>query len=489
MNIWKEQIPGPGTYWYKDQETGQPRTIAFTPEGIQHLHDTGKAMLAQGLSIPVPLEHQPWALPMSAEDLAAQRTRHNVGSAKDFRLSPEGGLEALLDIDDPDILKKLGKTLLWTSPYITSFTDGAGTDWRNVVGHVAITTRPRITHQQPFPTVAAALALLPQLPAVTFEPRGSSSRPIPVVAAGRLVPHDEAPGLYPQHPVAFSLHAGVALAGVEAAGRRPRKGKGMPSYPMAKDATPKPAAEPTAHEAREEEGAPERARTVDPDGDIPVWEVIRDLLESEGFVLPEETTADTFAENMYHCLMSKRKGGQEEDLPRTDTMTNQPPTGSNPLPSPPAVIAEQPPLYMSLADVQKVKDPVLQQALRLGLSLQENAFNQAKVRRQERMDRLLRRLPPPRREAFGKKIRERLPHARLSLTAEGTVTDDMDEWLALLEEAVDALPDPPALLQSPARFQEVPHPQEYAGGTTPERQQAVADELCHHARLPAREAS
>ena len=82
MLVPKQVLPGPGVYWYTDQETGLPRKIRFTSEGIRHLFEQGKAMLAAGLSIPVPIEHQPDAAPLTASERAAWRTKNNGGFVK-----------------------------------------------------------------------------------------------------------------------------------------------------------------------------------------------------------------------------------------------------------------------------------------------------------------------------------------------------------------------------------------------------------------------
>lgn len=540
--VWKEIIPKPGTYWYRDQEVGTPRTITFTPEGIRHFHDTGKAMLAAGLAVPVPLEHQPWALPMSAADLAGYRARHNAGDTKDYRLTPQGGLEAALEVDDPEIARKLGKTLLWTSPYISSFTDGQGRDWHNVICHNAITTRPRITDQRPFPSVAAALSLVPA-PA-TFDGEQDLGRGLAVCAAGLLVPRGNGEsGLFPAYPVAFSLLSGARLSGTEfrqmgsvgeayrpardapsrpkakpydphgegglsrsrkEAAEKPAKGGGIHGAPMADDkgkadqvaekpekegAAPEPGPEEETQPAIGPDGLPLPESKVDPDGDIPVWEVIRDLLEHEGLSLPEGTSHENFYENLYTCLMDKLKAGaQQPEVPMSDP-TKPPQAGIPPTADPtkpPNVVQEQPPLFMSLEEINRVPDQALRASLSMGYSLREKAFNDAKKARLDKIDALLRRAPLHKREALRTLFLKQLSGAQLSLATDGTVKDEAAEWISAFSALIDEMPkDTPTLLQGSGVPTVQPHPEEYNGEMSEERRQQVVNELLRNIRTPA----
>ena len=80
MLVWKEVIR-PGSYWYTDAKTGKPALFNATPEYVNYLYEQGKAMLSAGLSIPVPLEHQDEARPLTAEERSAsQQAQRRVGS-------------------------------------------------------------------------------------------------------------------------------------------------------------------------------------------------------------------------------------------------------------------------------------------------------------------------------------------------------------------------------------------------------------------------
>jgi hypothetical protein len=215
---------------------------------------------------------------------------------------------------------------------------------------------------------------------------------------------------------------------------------------------------------------------VDPDGDISVWDVLCDLLSCEGFEMPEGTTGENFEERMYKALMEKKKGAAA-------MAGNQPPVGpKNDLPPNPApVVQEQPPLYMgmnlSLEQVQKIQDPQTRQFAQAALSLQMNVFNAAKKRRQDRIDAVCKRMGRGDAPKFQESIVKKAASAQLSMSAEGTVIDPMDETLDLIEAALNTR-TPPELLTTPAAMlKEMSHPIEYAGEATDEKHASVAAEF------------
>ena len=153
MLIEKEVIR-PGHYWYTDPSTNLPRKLTVTPDLCRYWHEQGNAMLSAGLTVPVPMEHDFDAHPMTPAD----RLKGNAGWVKEYRLKGNA-LFSALDIPDPDTVKKLPHTIRWTSPWINTFTDGKGKEWRNVISHLALTTRPRVVEQAPFGSIAAALSM------------------------------------------------------------------------------------------------------------------------------------------------------------------------------------------------------------------------------------------------------------------------------------------------------------------------------------------
>ena len=156
MLIEKEVIR-PGTYWYQDQETGLPRKLVVTPELTKYWHDQGNEMLKAGLTVPVPYEHDFSAHPMTPKE----KLLNNAGEVKEYRLKGDKNerLYSVVDIQDPDAQKKVGKSVRWTSPWFNTFTDGDGKEWKNAISHLALTTRPRVVKQEPFSGIAAALSM------------------------------------------------------------------------------------------------------------------------------------------------------------------------------------------------------------------------------------------------------------------------------------------------------------------------------------------
>ncbi len=251
MLVWKEVIR-PGTYWYTDQETAQPRRLTVTPDGISHFHTSGKKMLDAGLSIPIPLEHQPHAKPLTHAERSAQQLKDNAGWVKDYTIHGDK-LFALCDIEDPAIVKKLPTTIKWSSPWIYSFTDGDGTRWDGVISHLALTTRPRITQQQAFPNMAAALSLAANLRAdpltAALIPRNQG---ISLSRAGLLT--EDGTSLKAKYPLAFSLWSGgVRLAAADLA-PPPKEKKGPPKPPGKEGGKPP---EKEGEESSSEEGESE----------------------------------------------------------------------------------------------------------------------------------------------------------------------------------------------------------------------------------------
>jgi len=473
--IVRKEIIRPGLYWYMDQQTGLPRKLKATADTIKHFHESGKAMLAAGLTIPAPLEHQPSALPLTAAERAARQLLNNAGDLKDFEVGELTEKDAAgkpvvvkdvlfgqVDIQDAAVTAKLGKTIRWTSPYISSFTDGNGKRWDGVITHLALTSRPRIVKQQPFESIAAAMSF-----AATQKESSWGANLIPrdkgitLSRAGLLAGDGE--DLHPVYPIAFAhWSGGIALASDD-----------MPE----KKSDDKPAATPPEGLDK----APEKA-LVDAEGDISVYDVICDLLECEGYSLPEGTSKDNFAERMYTALMDKKKGSAMEP-DKTPPMTTPAPK------TPPPVVQEQHPAYMSLEQAKEkakaVTDPALRELLQAALSMQEgaarqtealrkNAFAQAKNRRDQRIEELCRRVRTP---AFRDKIVAQAGAAAFSMSDDGMVQDSLSPMLETLEAGIRDLP---TLLTTPAeQLRELAHPQEYQGDVvTTERAKAVADEFC-----------
>lgn len=207
----EKEIIAPGSYYYTDSSNGTPRRLDVSSDLTAYWCDQGTKMIASGLTIPVPFEHDFNAHPMTPKE----QILNNAGEVKEYKLKDfddpirgkvRNALFGVVEVQDPDAKRKIGHSIRWTSPWINSFTDGNGKQWQNVISHLALTTRPRITRQEPFPSIAAALSLAAPLESIKQTPREGIylSRACEIVESSGL--------LLPRYPVAFSLFSGVALA-------------------------------------------------------------------------------------------------------------------------------------------------------------------------------------------------------------------------------------------------------------------------------------
>ena len=180
-------------------------------------------MIAAGLSIPIPVEHQADARPLTPSEKAADRLRNNSGWIEDYEIR-DGNLWALHDIRDESISKKLDTTIKFVSPWVSSFTDGSGRKWEDVIGHVALTTRPRIAKQKPFSWSRRRCRWPPSTgPDPTRWRNGISLSP-----AGLLVRKDGK--LTPKTPMALAVQrGGPRPGGDEASGEEERAARRKPS--------------------------------------------------------------------------------------------------------------------------------------------------------------------------------------------------------------------------------------------------------------------
>lgn len=516
MEVIKEVIR-PGTYWYEDQNTGLPRKLTVTEDGIQHLFSQGKKMLQAQLSIPVPCEHQPDARPLTAAERAANTLKNNAGWVKDFSIQGDR-LMATLSIEDPDVAKKLPHTIKWTSPWLNSFMDGDGTRWDGVVSHVALTTRPRIKQQSPFPNVAAAMSFAGLLRNPAFEPDiVPEGVGFELSRCGLMVTDGEG-GLKPLFPTAFSLYTGAKLA----AAPPKEKSKTPKPPPLADEQDDDPAPTGDDDPMMDEPGdgldddplgggmdddplaglddelgggalddplAGPLDPLMDPAGgmggeeDLPIYQVISDLLEAVGIPLGGPVTEMNFKQMLYDAVMQQIKSKvMTNDAAAAmdqgaDDMASQPPAGG--APSNP-VIQEQPPMYMSLEQVKKIKDPVQRKNMSVLLALQNNAMNSARESRRKRIDRIARILGKEKGDAFRAKMDAQSKGVQLSLSAEGIVHDPMAGVLDIVEAG---LQDLPAMLSRDSHdFHQENHPEEYQGSSaiSEDRRKEVANLLAQN---------
>jgi hypothetical protein len=472
MLFYKEVIR-PGTYYYTDEATKQPRKLVVSSAGVKHLYEQGQKMLGAGLSIPIPLEHQPTAKPQNAQEKAASQVLHNSGWVQKYFMRGDR-LFALTDIADPNIAARIPKSIRWTSPWITSFTDGDGKKWDGVIGHLALTSRPRITRQEPFESAAAALSMAGTVLALTDDGKGVAPDGLFVSRAGLLAP-DEHGNLAPVFPMAFSVWSGVSLA-ADVPPEKPAEppGKAAPDKPPDSKLPTPPAkpGEPAVPQVHEEE--------------MELCDVLRDVISALwGIELPEDTDAHNLEQRLMKGLMEHLKssgvgaqmsappGNQPPTPPRNDLPPN-PPTGQHRSP-----VQEMPPMYMSLEQIEAISDPALKATAKLAHTLLENQLGNARAHRQARVERLAARLPPATRDKLLAMAAG--PGATLSIDDKGAVQDGLSTFLDVMEGSVIDLP---SLLKSPsASFAAQSHPQEYAGGMTPEREKQVVEEFAANTGL------
>jgi len=498
-----KEIIRPGTYWYTDAETNQPKRLDATPGFVKHLYDQGNKMRQAGLSIPIPLEHQLDNKPMTPAERQAHNLLHNTGWVDSYLLDEHNVLFGLCEFDDkkyPDLLASLPTTIRYTSPWITNFMDGNGTQWNGVIGHLALTSRPRITKQQPFPDIAAALSLSGV--ASPLPPGAAPGPGIFLSPAGRLVTNKEKNIEMPARPLAFSVWSGITLAAPPPVAKKEKpaatEGKG--------EADPagggKPPAEPLV-----EEGPPGASK--DALKKMGLLDVAKDLLSALFDVeLPEEADEKTLLQHLVKALMERiksQKGEQDMD-PNNPNPQNKPAgqNGNTPAGGASPVVQETPPLYMSLEEVAKITDPFqkrmaevilsLQSSLdvekKRGVALATNTLAEAKKVRDARIVALSARLPMKARE----KLTAHAASVNLSLTDDGKVFDPMEAFLTLLEESTVNIPILLSMqaqgLAPTAPVQEEPQPRDMEPGRlTEERRQEIVEEQCRNTGLPRRESA
>lgn len=444
----EKEIIRPGTYWYTDEATGLPRKLDVTPELTRYWHEQGSKMLSSGLTVPVPFEHDFNAHPMTPKD----KLLNNAGEVKEYRLRNDT-LFGVVDVQDPDAKRKIGHSIRWTSPWINSFTDGDGRQWNNVISHLALTTRPRITKQAPFGSVAAALSIAS---AVSIKPTTELPKTgICLSKAGRLVVRKKDSKLRPQYPIAFSMFSGGIKFG-EDEDIKPLKDDGE-EFESDDDNDIEMDADPT------NDSTIDLPPLGDPQGDVRMEELLCDLLNALGVFMPENVGESEFKRALYEATMSKIKEltskGQtvkDDHLEKQQQQQQPNPTSPSGNTQPnPLIQQEQQPMYMSLDDISKITDPTMktialsmyQENVKLRAEVEANAktansLRDAKLKdaTTQRANRIamLSKLSP--RVKADLETMEKNPSMALSMGDGGAVIDPMAQTLAVLEKGLADLP-------------------------------------------------
>lgn len=483
MPLALKEIIRPGTYWHISRTTGKPEKLPVDAEYCRYLCDQGTAMLAAGLSIPVPLEHDTTCRAMNSADKAAADLKNNVGWVDSFQMCGDR-LFAHLDVQDAATYKKLPRTIKFTSPWLNSFTDGNGKEWNGVISHVALTSRPRITQQEPFANFAAALSMASDgvLDKKLADPGIFISR------AGLL--DKEGNGFKPRYSAAFSVLMGPDFPPKKDDKAPPKKegapdAKGVPSKEGEK---PKPGEgdAPAKIGAEGENGVVEGLE----EEELDLAEIMCDLLSAmAGIDLPEDTNEENCLQNVLRALMDHAKttgklkiGDEPAPTPTKPGMGQAP---SQPRSNP--VLQEQAPMYMtlSLEDIQKITDPKEKSIAEAFMSLRNerdtdrkkhealsaNRLADFKKQRDQRIEKLCKRRPMLTDDLLAMSADAGFA---LSLADDGNVIDPMNKALAMLEKGLVDLPS--MLLGQPSNYQEVAHPVE-PGTMSKERVIEVTKEL------------
>jgi hypothetical protein len=470
----EKEIISPGTYWYSDETTGLPRKLVVTAAMTKYWQDQGNKMLSQGLPVPVPYEHDFSAHPMTPKD----KLLNNAGEVKEYRLKGDA-LWSVVDIQDPDVKRKIGHSIRWTSPWINSFTDGSGNKWDNVISHLALTTRPRITKQTPFDSIAAALSMATELPvtsgvegATPFAPADTGLGGFCLSRAGRILTRKKTDTLQPQYPIAFCLVSGAKFADDD---MPPLKDDGEDDVPKKKKNKSKPnqmSSDNIQAGEEEEEETPDITGLMNPlqdqHGDVKMEELLCDLLSALGVQMPDNVGEGQFKRALYEAAMNKIKEltsqAQAQANPAGNAAGNTTsPAGAgaggqqNPL-----IQQEQQPMYMSLDDINKITDPTMKsiamsmynENVKLRAEAEAdrkklNALNDAKLKEEnaKRATRIqmLGKLSPKVKADLDAMVA--LPAMALSIGDGGAVVDPMASTLTMLEKG---LSDLPKLLTTPA---------------------------------------
>lgn len=461
----EKEIIRPGTYFYRDQSTGVPRKLVVTPELTKHWHEQGNKMLGLGLTVPVPCEHDFDAHPMTPAD----KLKNNAGWVKEYRLK-DGKLFGVLDVQDESVAKKLPTTIKWTSPWINSFTDGSGREWKNVISHLALTTRPRITEQAPFPSIAAALSMASEVP-VNVGDRGFC-----LSRAGELID-----GKHPRYPIAFSMWGGgIPLAEED-----------LPKAKKPKD----PFAEADAAAKAAEPGEPGAAQPAAEPSDVSMEELLCDLLGALGIQVEASADEAQFKRSLYNAAMAKI----HELAAKGQNPSGQPPNkapGAPGVAPNPILHQEQQPMYMSLDDIQKIPDQTMKSIalamynenvkLRVEVetakkttdSLRDAKLKEANAKRATRVA-LLGKLSPRAKPELDAMLA--MPSMALSLGDGGEVLDPMGPTLSLLEKGLGDLPT--LLTTESAALSTVQHPAD-ADALSAEDADKLADDMARRMGCP-----
>lgn len=526
-----KEVISPGIYFYIDEKTNLPHKLEVTPELTKYWYDQGKAMLNAGLTIPIPYEHDFSAHPMTPKD----KLLNNAGWVKDYKLI-DNRLFSEVDIQDKEVVKKLPTTIRYTSPWINSFTDGNGKKWNNVISHLALTTRPRITKQEPFKglDIAAALSLATPVFTTGAEPdgKGLDLRNLPqegfsLSKANRLFVGKNTQILQPRYPIAFSLTTGIALGDFP-----PSKDKNKGKKPPMKGGGDKPPPNNGNDDFggdlpdSEKEGPPRDNDPTNDDtidlpplgdkaGDVSMEEVLCDLLRALGVDCQHDGDEQQFKRNLYAAAMKKvheltSKGMNKEEQPKPGAVNQGKPSSPNQQTNP-LLQQEQQPMYMgistmsdkvslSLEDINKITDPTMrtialsmfsenaklradmEDSRKISESLRAAKLKEANDLRTQKIN-LLGKISPNIKSELDTMVA--LPNMALSMGEGGTIVDPMAQTISMLEKSLVNIPK---LLTTDSKLLSVqPQPKDMDTLSEEEENRIAEDQARRMGAMPERQ--
>lgn len=151
--IVRKHLLAPGTYWVWNERLKRTVPVMYTKEDLDLAEQESlRAMTLSGYRPYVPWEHQQDAGPKSFDDNMADSVKHNTGWGAGYSRDADGSLYVDLDIKDELAQEKIGNgTVRYVSPMIyPSVTLGDGRTYRNLITHVALTSKPVWQGQRPF---------------------------------------------------------------------------------------------------------------------------------------------------------------------------------------------------------------------------------------------------------------------------------------------------------------------------------------------------
>lgn len=146
------------TWINPETEDVHRQTVYITPEYLRKSAWSTMQMMKRQLEVPVCLDHQDDAYPKKTGEWLKDEMNNAVGLVSSVSYDPKTEEHVYeFEIKDPKIADKIDQGIITkVSPnFHASFSPGDGTVWNNVVGHLALTFRPKDYHQsrEPMATI------------------------------------------------------------------------------------------------------------------------------------------------------------------------------------------------------------------------------------------------------------------------------------------------------------------------------------------------